>query len=109
MTRAVEQISALAGVQVKEDAGNNNDLLLQASLEEVETVVDLLRQSAQVEPDVERRVGSVVELESHSLQAAEHVVTLLAEVVLQGLHLVADFSRLQHGNGCFLEGYLWQD
>ena len=106
MTRTVEQIPALAGVQIEEYAGDDNNLLLQASLEEVEAIVDLLRQSAQVEPDVESRVGRVVELKAHVFQAAEHVVALLAEVELQGFHLVAHLGRLQHGDGGFLEGHV---
>jgi hypothetical protein len=106
VARAIKQISALTRVQVEEDARHHNDLLLQAGLEEVEAVIDAFRQRAKVQPDVEGRVGRVVELEAHVRQAAENVVALVAEVGLQGFHLVAHFGRLEHGDRGFLEGHV---
>jgi hypothetical protein len=50
VARAVKQVSAARGVQVEEDARHDNDLLLQASLEEVETIGNGPRESLKVEP-----------------------------------------------------------
>ena len=41
---AVEQVPTAGGVEVKKDSGNNDDLFLQAGLEEVETVGDGCRE-----------------------------------------------------------------
>lgn len=38
MTGAVEQVAATRRIEIKENARNDNDLLLQASLEEVKPV-----------------------------------------------------------------------
>lgn len=54
MARTVEQISSFARVEVEEDTRNDNALLLQASLKEIETIVDGVRQAAEIEPEVER-------------------------------------------------------
>ena len=52
MARAVEQISSHRRVQVEENTGHNNDLLLKTSLEEVQTVVDFLGEAFDVKPNV---------------------------------------------------------
>jgi len=90
MARRIEQIPTTARVQVEENTGNNNDLLLETSLEEVESVVNTFRQVRQVEPEVEGRVGHVRELEADFLETANDEVALGAEVHLQSAHLVAD-------------------
>lgn len=50
MARAVEEITASGGVQVEEDTGHDDDLLLKTGLEEVETVGNGLRETLKVEP-----------------------------------------------------------
>ena len=106
MARAIEQVAALGRVQVEEDARHDDDLLLEAGLEEVEAVADGVRQAAEVEPDVEGAVGDVPLLEDEAdlLEAAEDEVTLGEEVRLQRAHLAQDFGGLEHGDGGFLEG-----
>lgn len=47
---AVEEITTARGVQVEEDTGHNDDLLLETSLEEVETVGNSLGKTLQVQP-----------------------------------------------------------
>lgn len=47
---AVKEITTARGVQVEEDTGHNDDLLLQTSLEEVETVGNRLGKTLQVQP-----------------------------------------------------------
>nr|POE47029.1 hypothetical protein CFP56_00361 [Quercus suber] len=106
MAGAVEEIAALAGVEVEEDARHDDDLLLQAGLEEVEPVVDLAGQLLEIEPEVEGAVGQVGEVEAHGPEAAGDVVALVAEVRLQRLHLVAHLVGLEHGDGGFLEGHV---
>ena len=104
VARGVEQVTPTGGVEVEEDAGDDDDLLLQAGLEEVEAVGDGAGQALEVQPQVEGRVGHVLDDEAHGAQAAHDVVALVAEVRLQGDHLGADQVRLQHGHGRLLEG-----
>jgi hypothetical protein len=106
MARAIEQIPTPAGVQIEEDTRHNNDLLLKTCLEEVESVADALGHAAEVEPEVEGRVGHVRELEAHFLQTTDDVVALGAEMHLQSAHLVADTWGRQHFYGGFLEGHV---
>lgn len=102
----VEQIATARRVQVEEDTGNNNDLLLQTGLEEVEAVRDRAGKTLEVEPQIESRVRHVLDDEAHGAQTLHDVVTLVAEVVLQRLHLGADQAGLQHGHGRLLEGHV---
>ena len=106
MARAIEEVPPLRGVQVEEDARHDDDLLLEALLEEVQAVADAVRQAAEVEPDVEGAVGdvAVVEDEADGAQAAEDEVPLGAEVRLQGAHLAQDGAGFEHRDGGFLEG-----
>lgn len=104
VTRRVEQITSASGVEVKEDAGHNDDLLLQTGLEEVEAVTDLAGQALKIQPQVEGRVGDVLDVEAHLAQALDHVVALHPEVELQRLHLLAHQLGLQHRYGGLLEG-----
>lgn len=104
VARRVEQISSFAGVEIEEDTRYNDDLFMETGVEEVETIVDTLGERRQVQPQVERGVGDKRDLEAHLSQSANYIVSLFAEVVLQGAHLVLDFSRLKHGNGSLLEG-----
>jgi hypothetical protein len=104
VARRVEQVSAFAGVQVKEDTGHNDDLLFQTSLEEVQTIVDAFRQRRQVQPQVEGAVRNEWDLEAHRSQSVNDIVSLLAEVMLQGTHLVLDLVGFEHGDSSLLEG-----
>ena len=88
----------------RERERRTDDLLLQAFLKEIQAVVDLLGQVAEIQPDVERRVGHILDLEAHVLEAAQHVVALRFEVCLQRFHFLEDVARLEHGDGSFLEG-----
>lgn len=40
VARAVEEVTTASGVEVEEDAGDHDDLLLETGLEKVETVGD---------------------------------------------------------------------
>jgi hypothetical protein len=106
MARAVEQVPTPAGVQIEENARHDNDLLLETRLEEIESVADALRHTAEIEPEVESRVGHVRELEAHFLQTANDIIALGAEMHLQSPHLVADARRREHLYGGFLEGHV---
>lgn len=48
MAGAVKKVTASGRVQVKEDARDDDDLLLQASLEKVEAVRDGVREALQI-------------------------------------------------------------
>lgn len=52
MARAVEEITTAGGVEVEENAGDDNDLFRQAGLEEVEAVSNGLGESLEVKPPV---------------------------------------------------------
>jgi hypothetical protein len=106
MAGAVEQVPPLTRVQIEEDAGNDNDLLAQARLEEVQAVIDRIRQPAQIQPQVERGVGdeALLDLEANLAQAADDEVALYLKVRLQRLHLVQHLGRVEHGDGGLLEG-----
>jgi hypothetical protein len=104
VARRIEQVSSLRWIQIEEDAGHNDDLLFQASFEEVQAIVDTFGQRRQVEPQVEGAVGDEWDLEAHRCQSVNDIVSLLAEVMLQSTHLVLDFGGLKHGDGSLLEG-----
>jgi len=50
VARRVKQIPAFRRIQIEEDTRHNNDLLLETSIEEVQTVVDALRERRQIQP-----------------------------------------------------------
>lgn len=112
MARAIEQVTALSRVQIKEDTGHDDDLLGQQGVEEVQAVGDVSLggergvQRGQVQPDVEGGLGHVLHAEANLMQTLQDVVALFAEVGLQRLHLGADEGGLQHRDGGFLEGHV---
>lgn len=53
VTWAVEEIPPFGRIQVKEDARHNDDFFFQTLLEEVQPIIDLCRESTQIQPDVE--------------------------------------------------------
>ena len=52
MAGTVEQITAARGIKVKKDAGNDNDSLAQAGLEEAEAVGNGIGETGEVEPPI---------------------------------------------------------
>lgn len=110
MARTVEEVSPVGRVQVKEDTGDDNDLLVQQSVKEVQPIRDVglsrkrWSDGCQVEPDIEGGLRNIVDAESYVIKALQDIVSLLTEVLLQRLHLRAYKSWLKHGNGRFLEG-----
>lgn len=104
VARRVEQITSAGWVQIEEDTRHNDDLLLQTRLEEVQTVTDLAGETLEIQPQVESRVGNILDVEAHLAQTLNHVVTLGAEVGLQSLHLLADEAGLEHRHRGLLEG-----
>lgn len=103
MAGGVEEVAAAGGVQVEEDARDDDDLLLEAGLEEVEAVGDGTGEALQVQPQVEGAVGHVLDDEAHVAQPPHHVVALVAEVVLQRHHLRLHQRRVQHRHRRLLE------
>ncbi|KAL7283653.1 LOW QUALITY PROTEIN: hypothetical protein ACG7TL_003089 [Trametes sanguinea] len=80
----VEEIPAMSRVDVEEDAGNDDRLLLQELFEERQTVVERGGEMLEVEPDVERRDGRDLDLEPELLETLQHVVAFMLEVLLEG-------------------------
>lgn len=116
VTRAVKELSSLGRVEVEEDAGHDDRLLLQEGVEEGEAVGDVdgavlgqrRIQRGEIEPDVERAVGNglIAHAEADLVQSLEDVVTLHLEVALKSLHFVLDLLRFEHGDSGLLEGYV---
>ena len=127
MTGAVKEVASLGRIEVEEYARYHcthvsiqdrqidelrcvqaltYDLLLQALLEEIQSIIDLLRQTPQIQPDIERRIGNELDLKANLLQTAKDVVALVAEVPLERFHFLEHFVGLEHGNRRFLEGYV---
>jgi len=50
VARAVKEVAAARGVEVKEDARDDNDLFLETGLEEVEAIRDGVRETLEVQP-----------------------------------------------------------
>ena len=82
------------------------DLLLQALLEEVQSIVDRLGQTPQIQPNVECRIRNELNVKANLLQTAKNVVALGAEVPLERFHLLEYLVGLEHWNRRFLEGYV---
>lgn len=104
VTRRVKQITPPGGVQVEEDTRNHNDLLLQTGLEEVQAIANRAGQALKVQPQVEGRVGHLLDVEAHLAQTVDDVVALRPKVRLQRGHLGAHELRLKHRHGGLLEG-----
>jgi hypothetical protein len=126
MARAVEQITTTGGVEIKEDARNDDNLLLETGLEEVEAIGDGARQTLEVKPQVESTVWHILNHEAHITQALNNVISLVlfmkmssqlrkgapfdifvlwtySEVALECLHFLANKRGLEHGNGSLLK------
>lgn len=82
------------------------DLLLQALLEEVQSIVDRLGQTPQIQPDIECRIRNKLDFKANLLQTAKDVIALGAEVPLERFHLLEHLVGLEHRNRRFLEGYV---
>lgn len=82
MARAVEQISPLARVQVKEDARHDNNFFLETCLEKVQSVRDGLGKTFQIKPDVKGAVGNRLEVEAHGQKTMNHIVALVLKQTL---------------------------
>lgn len=103
VARGVEEVAAVRGVDVEEDAGDDDRLLLQELLEEREAVVQRSGKALEVEPDVERRNGWDVDLEPELLEALQHVVALVLEVLLKRDLLQENALRVEERDGGELE------
>lgn len=99
----MEEVAAVRGVDVEEDAGDDDRLLLQQLLEEREAVVKRSGEALEVKPDVERRDGRDVDLEPELLEAFEHVIALVLEVLLERDLLQENALGVQEGDGGKLE------
>jgi len=77
MARAVKQISSSSGVEIEENARNDDNLLLETGLEEVQTVGDGAGKTLEVQPQVESTVWDVLDDEAHIAQTLEDVVSLV--------------------------------
>lgn len=114
VARRAEQVAAVRRVDVEENAGDHDRLLLEQLLEERlrsasagpsrtarqntgthEAVVERGGEVVEVEPDVERRLRGHVDLEARSLEALQDVVALVLEVALQRHLLDCDALRVE--------------
>ena len=86
----VEEVPAVRGVDVEEDAGDDDRLLLEELLEERQAGVERSGQLLEVEPDVEGCLGRDVHVQVELVEPLENVVALGLEVALEGDLLCED-------------------
>jgi len=103
VARRVEEVTTVRGVDVEEDARDDDRLFLEELLEEGQAVVERRGEFLEVEPDVERRVGGDGDGEADVLETLEHVVALGLEVLLESDLLLRDMLRVKEGDGRELE------
>jgi hypothetical protein len=84
MTRTIEEISSLARIQIKEDARDNDNLLLKTCLEKVKSIGNLFWEFFEIEPEVEGRVGNGLNDEAHFTKTRDHVVAFVLFLVNDG-------------------------
>lgn len=83
VARRVEEVPAVGGVDVEEDARDDDRLLLEELLEERQTVVERRGEVLEVEPDVERRDGRHGDVQADLVEPLQDVVALGLEVPLE--------------------------
>ena len=99
----MEEVAAVRGVDVEEDAGDDDRLLLEELLEEGEAVVERRGQLLEVEPDVERRDGRDGDVQPELVEPLEDVVALRFEVLLERDLLFVHALGLEEGDRGELE------
>ena len=99
----VEEVPAVRGIDVEEDAGDDDRLLLQELLEERQAVVDWRRELLEVQPDVEGRDRRHVDVQAELVKPLQDVVTLGLEVLLERNLLRVHAVNVEQGNSCELE------
>lgn len=90
MARTIKQITSLTRVQIEEDTRDNDDSLLKTGLEEVQSVGDRWWETLEIEPEVEGGVGDGFDVETHSAETLDNVVSLVAEMALESFHFCED-------------------
>ena len=79
----MEEVAAVRGVDIEEDAGDDNCPLLEKLFEERQTVVQGRGELLEIEPDVESRDGRADDGEAEVRKSLEHVVARRLEVLLE--------------------------
>ena len=108
MARRIKKIPPLARIEIKKDAWHHNNLLLQTSLEEVQAIVNALRQRLQVQPKIKRAVRDllILDVEPNLAQPPNNVVPLHLEMRLQSAHFLGHLVGFEHGDGGLLKRYV---
>lgn len=94
MARRVEQVPPVRRVDIEENAGNHNCLLLEQLLKECEAVVERGWQFLKVEPDVKCAGGGNIDVQAKVVKTLEDMVALHLEVLLQRHFSLLDVVRL---------------
>lgn len=89
----------MCGIYVEEDAGDDNCLLFQEFLEEREAIVNRVRETLQVKPNVKRCRRRKCDLEPNVLQPLQYMVTLHFKMLLEGDPLVVNMLWVQKWDG----------
>ena len=103
VARRVEEVPAVRGVDVEEDAGDDDRLLLEQLLEERQPGVERRGQLLEVEPDVERRLRRDGYVQLHLVEALQNVVALGLKVSLERYLLGHYALRIQERDSGKLE------
>jgi hypothetical protein len=103
MTRTIEEITSLTWVQVEENTRDNDDSLLKTCLEEIESIRDGSWETLEIKPEVECGIGNGLDMETHTTETFNDIVSLVTEMTLESLHFCENLVGLEHGDGGFLE------
>jgi len=103
MAWRADQIPAVCGIYVEENAGDDNGFFFEKLFKERKTTIDWMREILQVQPDVKSCDGRYLDFEPDVLQALQDMITFHLEVPLESKSLLLNVLRVQKGNGCQLE------
>lgn len=94
----------MPAAQERKWTSHDNDFFLERFLEEDQPAIQRLRQRAQVQPHVERRLRGVPHLEPDLFQPLDDKVSFLAKDALEDEALRVDEGRVEERDGGDLEG-----
>lgn len=99
MTGGVKQIPSVRRIDIKENTGYDDGLLLEELLEECQAIVYGGGQLLEIEPDVKGGLRRYVHVKVHLPQALEHMIAFHFEVPLECDLLYRNASGVKNWDG----------
>jgi len=90
----LEQIPAVCGIDVEENARDDNRFLFEKLFKERKTIIDRVREILQVQPNVKGRDRGYLDFEPNGFQALQDMITFRLEVLLESNPLVSNMLRV---------------